>query len=73
MAPMSKADYDKQQATIRQVYDAASGRVRLIRGTGEIIESLVSRTEHEAINQRATRGDGAFYSSSVLHAATRKK
>ena len=73
MVPMSKAEYDKQQATVRHVFDEASGRMRLIRGSGEVVEQLVSRAQHDAINKNATRGDGAFFSSSVFQAANRKR
>lgn len=70
MAPMSKAEYDKQHAEIREVYDEESGRYRLMRGTGEIIERIVSRSDHEAINRTATRGDGSSFARNVYNAAS---
>ena len=69
--PMSKEEYEKQQSKIREVYDPESGRYRLVRGSGEIIESIVSRADHERINRQATRGDGASFSRSTLLAARR--
>ena len=51
MVLMTRDEYEKQQNTVRKVYDAESGRYRLVRGTGEIIERIVSRSEHERINK----------------------
>ncbi|CAJ1959149.1 unnamed protein product [Cylindrotheca closterium] len=73
MVPMSKAEYDKQQSQVRQVYDPETGRVRLVKGTGEIIESIVSRADHQRINQQATRGDGASFARSTLTVAAKQR
>lgn len=61
MVPMTKDEYDANQAKIREIYDPGSGRMRLVRGSGEIIERIVSRSEHQRINQIATAGDGASF------------
>ena len=61
MAPMTPADYQRLQSSIREVIDPVDGRVRLVRGTGEIIERIVSRDQHLRINEQATRGDGNWY------------
>jgi hypothetical protein len=71
MTPMSREEYQAQQSTIREVYDEQTGRYRLVRGTGEIIESLVSRSQHENINRQATREDGASFSRDAYRAAHR--
>lgn len=71
MIPMTKEAWEQQQAQIREVYDEQSGRYRLVRGSGEIIERIVSRSNHESINRAATRGDGASFSRCIL--ATVKK
>ena len=43
---------------------------RLIRGTGEIVEELVSRVRHQTINKEATKTDGeTFYKQSLAQAA----
>lgn len=68
MAPMSREQYETLQSTVREVYDEQSGRYRLVRGTGEIIERIVSRHEHSLINQQATRGDGDCFSRGVFQA-----
>jgi hypothetical protein len=39
-----------QQAVTREVYDEETGRYRLVRGTGEIVERIVSKSDHERIN-----------------------
>lgn len=71
MTPISREEYQAQQSTIREVYDEQTGRYRLVRGTGEIIESLVSRSQHETINRQATSGDGASFSRDIFRAAHR--
>lgn len=71
MVPMSREQYEKQQSQVREVFDAESGRWRLVKGTGEIIERICSRAQHVAINQRATQGDGDSFARSVFQAAKR--
>jgi len=61
MAPMSFAAYRAQQAVVREVFDEETGRMRLVRGTGEIIERIVSKEQQRAINKRATEGDGLSF------------
>jgi Nuclear RNA-splicing-associated protein len=73
MTPMSRHEYEALQQQVRKVYDPESGRFRMIRGTGEVIECIVSRSEHEAINRQATRGDGSSYARHIFHAAASKK
>ena len=63
MAPMRPEEYQKQQNTVREVIDPVDGRIRLVRGTGEIIERIVSMSAHLDINRQATRGDAAYYAS----------
>ena len=46
---------------VREVYDADTGRVRLVKGSGEIIESIVSKSRQQAINKMATFMDGATF------------
>jgi len=65
MTPMSKEEYDKEQSKIREVYDPLSGRVRLVRGNGEIIERIVSSEAHRQINSLATSGDGYAFSRGI--------
>jgi len=65
MIPMSKEEYDKEQSKIREVYDPLSGRVRLVRGNGEIIERIVSSAAHRQINSLATSGDGLAFSRGI--------
>jgi hypothetical protein len=71
MKPMTREQYEQEQSQIRSIYDVESGRVRLIRGTGEIIESIVPKSQHHRINQIATRTDGSTYTRNILHQATR--
>lgn len=66
MAPMTKEQWEKQQSSVRRVYDESTGRWRLIKGTGEVIEEIVSRDRHKLINQQATRGDGEFFQANLL-------
>jgi hypothetical protein len=73
MVPMSREQYEAQQAVVREVYDEETGRMRLVRGTGEIIERIVSRSDHERINQQATRGDGSSYARHIFSATQNKR
>ncbi|KFB44007.1 AGAP004709-PA-like protein [Anopheles sinensis] len=47
--------------SVRRVVDPETGRSRLIKGDGEIIEECVSRERHKDINRLATAGDGAEF------------
>ncbi|XP_059405650.1 ADP-ribosylation factor-like protein 6-interacting protein 4 [Carassius carassius] len=56
--PMTKEEYEARQSVIRRVLDPETGRTRLIRGDGEILEEIVSKDRHKEINKKATKGDG---------------
>ncbi|KAL3279284.1 hypothetical protein HHI36_016792 [Cryptolaemus montrouzieri] len=56
MAPVTKEEWEKKQNVVRRVYDETTGRNRLIKGDGEVIEEIVSRDRHKQINQQATQG-----------------
>lgn len=56
--PLTKEEYEARQSVIRRVLDPETGRTRLVRGEGEIIEEIVSRERHIDINKQATSGDG---------------
>jgi len=45
---------------MRRVYDEETGRHRLIKGDGEVLEEIVSRERHKEINKQATKGDGKY-------------
>ena len=63
---MSFEAYQAQQAVVREVYDEETGRMRLVKGTGEIIERIVSKEEQRAINRQATEGDGRSFQVMML-------
>lgn len=46
MVPMTRAEAEVGQDKITNVWDEDTGRWRLIRGDGEIIERIVSQAEH---------------------------
>ncbi|KAG7344341.1 nuclear RNA-splicing-associated protein [Nitzschia inconspicua] len=73
MVPMTREQYLAQQAQVREVYDPETGRMRLVRGNGEIIERIVSRERHLQINQQATRGDGASFSRMIHNKASSER
>ena len=66
---MTQQQYQQLQSQIREVIDPHTGRKRLVRGTGEIIERIVSREEHLALNQKATLGDGRGFAMDIARAA----
>lgn len=65
MRPMTPAEYEARRSVIRRVYDEETGRTRLIKGDGEILEEVVTRERHLAINKQATRGDGQSFQSNL--------
>ena len=48
---MTKEEYERQQSVVRRVFDPDTGRHRLVKGDGEIIEEIVSRERQKAINK----------------------
>lgn len=56
--PMTKEEYEARQSIIRRVLDPETGRTRLIRGDGEVLEEIVTKERHKDINKQATKGDG---------------
>ncbi|OCU02032.1 ADP-ribosylation factor-like protein 6-interacting protein 4 [Xenopus laevis] len=58
MKPMTKEEWDAQQSVIRKVVDPETGRIRLIKGDGEVLEEIVSKDRHKEINKHATQKDG---------------
>ena len=70
LAPMTKEQYDEKQSVVRKVFDEDTGRMRLVKGDGEIIEEIVSASRQKEINKAATLGDGNSFQaniSSILH------
>ena len=70
--PMTQAQYQELYSQIHEVIDPHTGRTRWQRGTGEIVERIVSREEHLSLNACATRGDGASFGRDIVRAAARK-
>ncbi|KAJ1930625.1 ADP-ribosylation factor-like protein 6-interacting protein 4 [Tieghemiomyces parasiticus] len=68
---MTKEEYDRRQSVIRQVFDPLSGRTRLIKGDGEVIERIVSKEEQRHINRMATEGDALSYTSRLAQMTRR--
>ena len=48
-----------------KVYDEDTGRTRLVKGDGEILEECVSQFRHKEINKAATEADGNSFRSSL--------
>ncbi|GAB1597753.1 ADP-ribosylation factor-like protein 6-interacting protein 4 [Argonauta hians] len=65
LKPMTKEEWEKQQSVIRRVFDPTTGRNRLVKGDGEILEEIVSKERHQQINKQATIGDGLYYQSKM--------
>ncbi|CAL1534682.1 unnamed protein product [Lymnaea stagnalis] len=63
--PMTREEWEKQQSIIRRVYDEETGRERLIKGDGEVLEEIVTKNRHLEINKTATRGDGQHYAKQL--------
>jgi len=54
MIPMSQEEYIKKSNQISEVFDPDTGRTRLVKGSGEIIEKIVSRDQQNAIRKMAS-------------------
>ena len=64
-APMTKEEYDKKQSVVKRVFDEDTGRMRLVKGDGEIIEEIVSASRQKEINKMATKSDGQSFQASL--------
>jgi Nuclear RNA-splicing-associated protein len=65
-APETKEDFDKRQSIVRRVVDEETGRSRLVKGDGEIIEEIVSREKHIQINKQTTKNDASCFEKKSL-------
>jgi len=68
-APMTKEEWEKKQSVVRREFDEDTGRVRLIKGDGEVLEECVSRERQQEINWAATRADGASFQRDLARKA----
>merc|ERR1712233_230344 len=68
-APMTKEEWEKKQSVVRREFDEDTGRVRLIKGDGEVLEECVSRERQQEINRAATRADGASFQRDLARKA----
>ena len=62
---MTKEEWEKQQSIVRRVYDPETGRNRLVKGDGEILEEIVSKDKHREINKQSTLGDGLYFQTKM--------
>ena len=63
--PMTKEEWEKRQSVVRRVFDPDTGRHRLIKGDGEVLEEIVSRQRQQEINKMATKGDGDSFQAMI--------
>jgi len=66
---MTKEEWEKKQSVVRREFDEDTGRVRLIKGDGEVLEECVSRERQQEINRAATRADGASFQRDLARKA----
>jgi hypothetical protein len=71
-APETKEEYEKRQNIIRRVVDEETGRTRLVKGDGEIIEEIVTRDRHMQINKQATKTDAQNFEKKIIGKAMKK-
>lgn len=71
-APETKEAYEKRQSILRRVVDEETGRTRLIKGDGEIIEEMVTRERHQQINKQATKTDAQNFEKNIIGKAMKK-
>ncbi len=66
---MTRIEHLELMSVVREVVDPITGRIRTVRGTGEVIERIVSREEHARLNRKATSGDGVGFAREIARAA----
>uniref|UniRef100_A0A6M2DGT4 ADP-ribosylation factor-like protein 6-interacting protein 4 n=1 Tax=Xenopsylla cheopis TaxID=163159 RepID=A0A6M2DGT4_XENCH len=66
MRPQTQEEWEKSQNKIKKVLDPETGRYRLIKGDGEVLEEIVSRAQHKEINKKATAFDGEYFESKTV-------
>uniref|UniRef100_A0A0K8VZE9 ADP-ribosylation factor-like protein 6-interacting protein 4 n=1 Tax=Bactrocera latifrons TaxID=174628 RepID=A0A0K8VZE9_BACLA len=64
--PVTPKEHQKRQSEMRRVVDPTTGRVRLIRGEGEVMEEIVSKERHAKINSLATETDGLIFQKHTI-------
>ncbi|KAK4014755.1 ADP-ribosylation factor-like protein 6-interacting protein 4 [Daphnia magna] len=63
-APMTKEEYEKQQSTLKWITDPETGTKRLIRGSGEIVEEMISKERPQMMKPTPSTlfaADGNFF------------
>ncbi|XP_054725235.1 ADP-ribosylation factor-like protein 6-interacting protein 4 [Anastrepha obliqua] len=71
--PITPQEYRERQSQMRRVVDPTTGRVRLIRGEGEVMEEIVSREQHAKINSLATKADGQIFQQHTIGTVKKPK
>ena len=71
MVPMRREEHEAAESVVREVFDEQSGRYRLVKGSGEIIERIVTKAQHSEINKNATLFDGVHGASQAQAMARR--
>jgi len=54
LIPMTQQEFIKKSNEISEIFDPDTGRTRLIKGSGEIIEKIVSRDQQNSIRKMAS-------------------
>ena len=54
VVPMSQAEAEAAAAVTRRVFEPETGRTRLVKASGEIVEEIVSQRRQQAIRYRAS-------------------
>jgi len=63
--PMTKEMWEAEQAVVRREFDSDTGRIRLVKGSGEILEECVSKERQREINKQATVADGTSFQRDI--------
>ncbi|KAJ3003466.1 ADP-ribosylation factor-like protein 6-interacting protein 4 [Thoreauomyces humboldtii] len=67
--PQTREEYLHEQEVVQEIFDPLSGRTRLVKGTGEIVERIVTKQQHRDINKAATAMDGTVFSAGSVPVA----
>ncbi|KAJ3113364.1 ADP-ribosylation factor-like protein 6-interacting protein 4 [Phlyctochytrium bullatum] len=65
--PQRYEEYQEEMSTLRHVRDPFTGRVRLVKGNGEILEEIVTEEEQKSIRRLATKEDAEAYQNALYN------
>ena len=70
VVPMSREEAEAAAAVTRRVFEPETGRTRLVKASGEIVEEIVSKHRQQAIRHRASTTPSGACATRTVHQYT---